>query len=161
MSPYRTCALIVVAFRLRTTFGGRPQGTATATTGRRSSAIGGARRVAAKCDWRAPSRVVVLQDSVDPRQTQVFRAHAAPQGMCDNLINSLKHLTNQQKDGDTLVETVVTSLLEKSCKGIMDGLRKLIAVDNHDAVKVGGLRQGIQVVKPQFSAVFPEAIIRE
>ena len=33
-------------------------------------------------------------------------------------------------------------------------------VDNHDAVTVGGLRQGtksIRVVKPQFSAAFPEA----
>ena len=73
--------------------------------------------------------------------------------MCDNLIISLKLLTKQQRDGDSLVESIVTGLLEKSRKDIMDGIRKFIAVDNHDAVTVGGLRQGIkpfQVVEPKF-----------
>ena len=54
---------------------------------------------------------------------------SAPQGMCDNLIISLKLLTNQQRDGDSPVESIVTGLLEKSRKGIMDGIRKFIAVD--------------------------------
>ena len=76
---------------------------------------------------------------------QYVRAHAAPQGMCENLINSLKLLTNQQKDGDSPVcsQHVVAGSLEKSRKGIMDGLRKFIAVDTHEAVKVDGLRRGI------------------
>ena len=46
----------------------------------------------------------------------------------------------------------------------MDGLRKFIAVDNHDAVKVGGLHQDTKssrVVKPKFTTDFPGAIIRE
>ena len=43
----RTCVLIVTAFRLRTKLGGSPQGMATATTGRRSSATGGVRLVVA------------------------------------------------------------------------------------------------------------------
>ena len=46
----------------------------------------------------------------------------------------------------------------------MDGLRKFIEVDNPQAAKVGGVRQGIkssQVVKPKFSADFPEGIMRE
>ena len=47
--------------------------------------------------------------------------------MCDNLIISMKLLTNQQRDGDSPVESVVTGLLEKSRKGIMDGIRKFIA----------------------------------
>ena len=91
-------------------------------------------------------------------------AHAAPQGTCDNLVNSLKLLTNQQKDGGSPVDKIVTGLLEQSRKGVMDGLRKFIAADNHEAVKVGGLRQGIQsfkVVKLKFTADFPGAIIRE
>ena len=115
-------------------------------------------------DWRAPNRVFVIQDGVGPREAKVFRARAAPQGMCENLINSLKLLTNQQKDGDSPVENIATGLLEKSRKGMMDGLRKFVAVDNHEAVKVGGLRQGIQsfkVVKPKFTAYFPGAVIRE
>ena len=51
-------------------------------------------------DWRAPNRVLVIQESTDPREAKVFQAHAAPQGVCDNLIHALKLLTNQQKDGD-------------------------------------------------------------
>ena len=49
--------------------------------------------------------------------------------MCDNLIIYLNLLTNQQRDGDSLVESIVTGLLEKSRKSIMDGIRKFIAVD--------------------------------
>ena len=30
-----------------------------------------------------------------------FRAHAIPQGLCENLISELKLLANQQKDGDS------------------------------------------------------------
>ena len=127
--------LIVTAFRLKTTSGGCRRGTATATTGCRSNwccaACGG------KYDWRALNRVLVIQDSTDPREAKVFGAHAAPQGMCDNLINSLMLLANQEKDGDCPVEHIATSLSEKSRRGIMDGLRKFIAVDNHEAVKVG------------------------
>ena len=87
----------------------------------------------------APNRVLVIQDSADPREANVFLSHAAPQGICHNLINSLKLLTNQQKDGDSPVEHIVTGLLEKSRRGIMEGLRKFIAVGSHEAVKVGGL----------------------
>ena len=45
-------------------------------------------------------QVSVLHGSADPPEAKVFRAHAAPQGTCDNLINALKLLTDQQKDGD-------------------------------------------------------------
>ena len=47
VSLYHACALIVVVFLLRTTFGGSPQDT-TATTGRKSVVIGGVRREAAR-----------------------------------------------------------------------------------------------------------------
>ena len=46
----------------------------------------------------------------------------------------------------------------------MDKLRKFIEVDNHEAVKVGGLQEGTQslkVVKPKFAADSPGAVIRE
>ena len=59
---------------------------------------------------------------------------------------------------------MVTGLGEKSCKGIMDGLRKFIEVDNHQTVNVGGFSQGtkaVQVLKPRFTDDFPEAVIRE
>ena len=39
-------------------------------------------------DWKALNRVLVMQDSTDHREATVFRAHAAPHGVCDNLINA-------------------------------------------------------------------------
>ena len=73
-----------------------------------------------QCDWKAPNRVLVIQDGMNRRNAKAFRAHAAPQGICDNLINVLKLLANQQKDGDNLVRIV----LENSRLRRMDGLRK-------------------------------------
>ena len=40
-------------------------------------------------DWRARNRVLVTQDSVDPREAKVVRAHAAPQRLCDELAEAL------------------------------------------------------------------------
>ena len=59
----------------------------------RGNATGGVRRVAASDDCRDQNRVLVIQDSTDHREAMVFRAHTAPQGTCDNLINALKLLT--------------------------------------------------------------------
>ena len=114
-------------------------------------------------DWRAPIRILVIQLSANPNEVKVFKAQATPLGMCDNLVNELKVLANQQRDGHSPIKSIVTGLLhERSRKGIMDGLRNFIEVDYHNAV--GGLRRGtksIQVKKPQFSEAFPEAVIRE
>ena len=41
---------------------------------------------------------------------KVFRAHAVPQGLCENLINALKVLANQQKDGDSPIQNIITGL---------------------------------------------------
>ena len=108
----RTYALIVTGSRLRTAFGGSPQGMV------RNSALGGVRLAAA-------SAIGGLQTGF--------------------LVNPREHgpLTNQQKDGDSFVENIVTGLLENSSQGVMNGLRKFIEVDHHEAVKVGGLSQNI------------------
>ena len=63
----------------------------------------------------------------------MFEAHAVPQGLCENLINALKLLANQQKDGDGPVQSNVTGLCERSRKGIMEGLRNFIEVGNYSA----------------------------
>ena len=76
----------------------------TAATGRRSNATGGARFVAVSMIGGLRTGFFVVQYSTNRREAKVFRAHAAPQGMCDNLTNSVKVLTNQQKDGDSPVE---------------------------------------------------------
>ena len=54
-----------------------------------------------KCEWRAPNRILVVQHGTNANDAKVFKAHAAPQGPCDNLINALELLANQQKDGDS------------------------------------------------------------
>ena len=54
-----------------------------------------------KYDWRAPNRLLVVQTGESASQAKVFKAHALPQGLCANLINALKLLANQQKDGDS------------------------------------------------------------
>ena len=82
-------------------------------------------------DWRAPSRILVRQTSANANEAKVFKAHAAPLELCDNLVRASKLLTNQQK------ERIVTGFREKSHGGIMERLRNFIEVDNHTAVDVG------------------------
>ena len=87
-----------------------------------------------------------------------------PLEVCDNLVNALERLANQQIDGDSPIKSVVTGLHERSRIGIMEGLRSFIEVDNRSAVDVGGLRRGtmsIQVMKLKFSEALPDAVIRE
>ena len=47
----------------------------------------------------------MIQPSVNANEAKVFNAHAAPLGLCDNLINALKLLANQQKDGDSPIQS--------------------------------------------------------
>ena len=71
-----------------------------------------------------------------------------------DLINALKLLANQQKDGDSSIQSIVIGLHERSIKGITEGLRSFIEEDNHRAVDVGHLHEGIKpfyVRKPKFS----------
>ena len=89
----------------------------------------------------------MIQDSFDPRGAKVFRAHAAPQGWRDDLINALKLLTNRERDGDSPVESIVTGFTENCRKGIMDGMKKLPEVDNREAVNGADLCQGTKSVK--------------
>ena len=44
-------------------------------------------------EWRAPSRILVVQIGTNASQAKVFKAHA--HGLCENLINALKLLANQ------------------------------------------------------------------
>ena len=90
---------------------------------------------------------LVVQESVGPREAKSVSKRMLRLEDCDNLINSLKLVTSQQKDGDSPAEIIVTGLLEKSRNSVMDGLRKFIEVDNHEAVNVGGLRRGIQLAR--------------
>ena len=106
----------------------------------------------------------MVQTGADASQAKVFKAHAAPQGLSENLINALKLLANQQTDGDSPMQGIVTGLHEKSRQGIMEGLRRFIEVDNKRAVEVDLPTEGISafwIKKPKFGAESPDAIVRE
>ena len=103
-----------------------------------SSGLGdGSNRKKKQCRWwcaacggqydeRAPNRPTDdTSVSANAHEAKAFKAHAAPQGLCDNLVNALKLLTNQQKDGVSPLESIVTGLREKSREGIMEGAQKL------------------------------------
>ena len=105
-----------------------------------------------KYDWRQANRLLVVQNGESFEQAKVFKAHAVPQGLCANLINALKLLANQQEDGDGLLQNFVKNLGEESRRGLTDGLREFIKVDNEHALDVGALRRGtgtFKVCKPK------------
>ena len=76
-----------------------------------------------KYDRRAPNRLLVVQTGESASQAKVFKAHAVPQGLFENLICALKFLANQQEDGGGRILSIATVLCERSRKGIMEGLR--------------------------------------
>ena len=67
-------------------------------------------------EWRASNRILVVQLGVNANEAKVFRAHEAPLGLGDNLINALKLLANQQKDGDSPIQSSKTGLHESRQK---------------------------------------------
>ena len=71
--------------------------------------FGGAQCVG-KYDWKQPNRLLVVQTGESINQAKVFKAHAAPQGLCGNLINALKLLANQKEDGDGFIQNIVKDL---------------------------------------------------
>ena len=94
--------------------------------------------------WRKqPNRLLVVQTGDSVNQANVFRAHAALQGLCGNLMNALKLLANQQENGDGLTQNIVTNPCEGSRKGLTNGLRDFIKIDNHRALEVGHLNEGL------------------
>ena len=108
--------------------------------------------------------ILVVQIGANTDRAKVFKAYAAQLGLCDNRVNALNLLANQQKDGDSPIQSIVTGLHERSRRGIMEGQRRFIEAGNHSAVDVGHLRRGtisVNVKKPQFSETFPEAVISE
>ena len=72
-----------------------------------SSAAGGVRRVAAsKMEGPDQGFGHTRQHGI-PEKQRYFEDTLHRKELCDNLINSLKILTNQQKDGDSPVENAV------------------------------------------------------
>ena len=80
--PYRTCAFIVVAFRLWSAVGGSLQGMSTATIGRRKQCKWLCAACGGQCDWRAPNSAFVIQDTEDFREGEKFFEHTLHRKVC-------------------------------------------------------------------------------
>ena len=117
-----------------------------------------------KYDWKQPNRLLVVQTSESVNQAKVFRARAVLQGLCGNLVNALKLLANQQEDGDGLKQNIVTNLTEGNRRGLTKLPREFIQVDNHRALEVGHLNEGLgtfKVRRPKGSEGYPEVTVRK
>ena len=82
--------------------------------------------------WRNPNRILLIQDS----------------GVCDQLVNALKLLANEVTVG-------WKCWLRASQERMIEGLRRFITVENHEAVKIGDLE------KTQFTTDLLETMVRE
>ena len=98
-----------------------------------------------------------MQLGTNENEAKVFRAHAVPQGLCENLIDALKLLANQQTDGDSPIRNIIMGLKEKCRERIKNGLRSFTASDNYSAVEVDHLHGGqrpFKVVRPIMNGDF-------
>ena len=80
------------------------------------------------------------------------------------MIYAHKLLANQQEDGDSPIQSIAKGLCESSRKGITEGLRNFVKVDDHCTLEVGHLREGtrsFEVRRPQCEEGSPEVLIRE
>ena len=72
-----------------------------------------------------------------------FSGHMRPtRTFFEYLINALKLLANQQKDGDILIQNIIVGLEEKYKERTANGLRSFVTSDNYSAVEMGHLRRG-------------------
>ena len=117
-----------------------------------------------KYDWRQPNRLLVVETGASVNQVKVFRAHAVPQDLCWNLINTLKLLANQQEDGDVLIQNIVTNFCEGSREGLTNGMWELMKIDYHRVLQEGHLNEDFGIFKvrrSKGSEGSPETTVRE
>ena len=129
-----------------------------------------------QCNWvvcgvrrpvqlEGPNGVLVIQDRADPSDAKVFRAHALPQGVCENVVCAMKLLANLRTGGDNLVDTMFEGLQQQSRLNITDELRRCIEVDTHEAVQIGDQEKNsvaIKMVTPKFNKViFQNVAVRK
>ena len=122
-----TCARTATVHLWKTAFGDLLLG--------RSTPAGGVRFVEKSTIGSNRTGFLVVQTGESVEQAKVFKARAIPQGLCENLTNALKLLSNQQEGGDGLLQNVVTNFGKGSRKGLTDGL-------HHRALDVGELHRG-------------------
>ena len=102
---------------------------------------------------------VVVQIGINVNEAKVFKALATPLGLCGNLTNALKLLANQQKDGDSPIESIVTACTKEAEDASWtgkDGLSKRITVVPWTWVILRQGTRSLEVQKPNFSEAFRE-----
>ena len=104
--------------------------------------------------WRNPDSIMVIQDGTNRREAKAFRAHAPPHGVCDNLDYEIKLLASQYQCDVSPVRVLVKGLQERSRLKMMEGLRKFIMMDNHEAIRTGDLENAQE-------SYVPEAVVRD
>ena len=55
----------------------------------------------------------MVQLGTNEEEANVFRAHAVPQGLCEDVIKALELLANLQSEGESPIQSIVTGLREK------------------------------------------------
>ena len=80
-----------------------------------------------KYDWKKPNWPLLVQTGESVEEAKVFEA--------------------QQQDGDDLLQNIVTNLGKESRKGLTNGLREFIEVDNEHALDSGALRRSTGTFK--------------
>ena len=94
---------------------------------KRSTAVGGAQSVEKTLNGERPTGHWWHKQVPSASQANVSNARAVPQGLCENLINALKLLAKQQKDGDSPIQSIVARFCERNKKGTIEGLRNFIS----------------------------------
>ena len=93
---------------------------------------------------------------------KVFKTHAVPQGVCENWINAPKLLANQQKDGDSPIQSIVTGLIERKQKRHYGAPEKLYKSGQSFVLwKWAICREGtrsIELRRPKFEEVVPRGV---
>ena len=106
------CALIVTDTRLKITPGGSRRRMVKAARSGTKQCSWWCAACGEQCNWKDPNRVLVIQDRVSS-EVKVFRAHAPPQGPCENLTVAVT-LANSQTGADSSVDTIFEGLQEQS-----------------------------------------------
>ena len=130
-----------------------------------SVAVGGAQSVEKNMSGERPTGYWWYEQVTVPvrqRCPERMRRRTVCVCVCQNLINALELLANQQKDGDSPIQSIVTGFCERSRKGIMEGLRN-IDKNGRSLCSGRGPSKGrsFEVRKLKFEEECPEVSIRE
>ena len=115
--------------------------------------------------WWVPRTGSWSYKSARTRKAHLFRAHASPEVMCDNLIIGLKFLANQQKRWRNPGWDDRTRLAGESRRKMMDGIRLVVYCSRQSCGskdwRCGERKRSMKVGKPKFTTDFLGAVIRE